>query len=272
MKAPAVLRRWPDHFNLCQERCKPSKKVMGNYPPHNGEQTDIWSGGTECFMVNRQVLLLSVDHSPNREIYGHGWARFVPCLRLFVTFESSDQRLHRQTSSVVHHINAQRLNWKFSWILSKENLRHQRIIKMVNYFYAHKLIKYKSCQVKCDGLPSSTFGFMGKVVFDTLDQERPILASWVFLYSFVSNWHTCVLTTFLSSEMFFALSFLSDTQETVFVFGRWWEEEEVDAEVNGALGTFLTIEEGAFGGETLNLERFAVDPEGIGSEVACMGM
>ena len=139
MKAPAVLRRWPDHFNLCQERCKPSKKVMGNYPPHNGEQTDIWSGGTECFMVNWQVLVLSVDHSPNREIYGHGWARFVPCLRLFVTFESSDQRLHRQTSSVVHHINAQRLNWKFSWILSKENLRHQRIIKMVNYFYDHKL-------------------------------------------------------------------------------------------------------------------------------------
>ena len=72
--------------------------------------------------------------------------------------------------------------------------------------------------------------------------------------------------------MFFALSFLSDTQETVFVFGRWWEEEEVDAEVNGGLGTFLTSEEGAFGGETLNLERFAVDPEGIGSEVACMGM
>ena len=48
---------------------------------------------------------------------------------------------------------------------------------MANYFYDHKLIKYKSCQVKLDGLPSSTFGFMGKVVFDTLDQERPILAS-----------------------------------------------------------------------------------------------
>ena len=116
---------------------------------------------------------------------GADWGWSILCLHLFVTFESSDQWLHRQTSSVVHHINAQRLNWKFSWILSKENLRHQRIIKMVNYFYAHKLIKYKSCQVKCDGLPSSTFGFMGKVVFDTLDQERPILASWVFLYSFV---------------------------------------------------------------------------------------
>ena len=46
----------------------------------------------------------------------------------------------------------------------------------------------------------------------------------------------------------------------------------MDAEVNGALGTFLTIEEGAFGGETLNRERFAVDPEGIGSELDCMGM
>ena len=90
------------------------------------------------------------------------------------------------------------------------------------------------------------------------------------------------MTTFLSSEIFFALSFLSDTQETVFVFGRWWEdedgrlgwfEEEEAEEAKEALGALLTMLDGAFGGDTLNLERFAVDPaEGIGKEAACEGM
>ena len=80
-----------------------------------------------------------------------------------------------------------------------------------------------------------------------------------------------------------ALSFLSDTQETVFVFGRWWEdedgrmgrlwEEEEAEEAKEALGALLTIVEGAFGGDTLNLERFAVDPtDGIGKEAAWEGM
>ena len=44
-------------------------------------------------------------------------------------------------------------------------------------------------------------------------------------------------------------------------------------EAKEALGALLTIGEGAFGGDTLNLERFAVDPaEGIGKEAACDGM
>ena len=63
--------------------------------------------------------------------------------------------------------------------------------------------------------------------------------------------------------MFFALSFLSETQETVLVLGRWCTEEE-EEEAKEALG--------ALGGETLNLDRFAVDPEGMGREAAWEGM
>ena len=63
--------------------------------------------------------------------------------------------------------------------------------------------------------------------------------------------------------MFFALSFLSETQETVLVLGRWGTEEE-EEEAKEALG--------ALGGETLNLDRFAVDPEGMGREAVWEGM
>ena len=50
------------------------------------------------------------------------------------------------------------------------------------------------------------------------------------------------------------------------------EEEEAE-EAKEALGALLTMADGAFGGDTLNLERFAVDPaEGIGKEAACEGM
>jgi len=51
--------------------------------------------------------------------------------------------------------------------------------------------------------------------------------------------------------------------------GGWEEEEEAEE----ALGATLTMDDGALGGDTLNLERFAVDPaEGIGKEAACEGM
>ena len=58
--------------------------------------------------------------------------------------------------------------------------------------------------------------------------------------------------------MFFAFNFLSDTQDTVFVLSLCEEAE-------GGLRPLLTGNAGAFGGDTLNLDRFAVLPEGIGS-------